>query len=250
MSTASQLMELGQAKLLEVAKSHGIDCKGMTELQIASAIEKASIKQTLKLEAEAKAELKKERESQLGVSGKKKRRPSIQDVLIQHSRKVECLFLNMEHPAADGEDGADLMFSQGQYSFHLFDNHRFVMPECLVTDDPLSQTDLQETAYQFWTGAGLPDKRARSQAISDLLQMALPRRCSYPVFEQRPDPRDSKNTINVLVRTEPRFRFQIFGTAKPDAELGELVDLDNSQALKTNEQLIAEQMARPKAKAK
>lgn len=250
MSTASQLMELGQAKLLEVAKSHGIDCKGLTELQIASAVEKHSIKQTLKLEAEAKAELRKEKEATLGVTGKKNIRPSIQDVLIKHSRKVECLFLNMEHPAADGEDGADLPFSKGQYSFHLYDNHRFVMPECIVTDDPLAQKELQEIAYKFWTGAGLPDKRARAQAIFDLLEISLPRQCSYPIFEQRPDPRDPNNTINVLTRTEPRFRFQIFGPAAKDAELGELVDLDNSQALKTNEQLIAEQMAQHKAIAK
>ena len=248
MSTASQLMELGRDKMIESAKTFGIDPKGKNDLQLAAALEKAAIKQTLKLEQEAKTELRKEKEAQLGVSGRKKRRPSIQDVAIKHSRKVVCLFLNAEHPAADGEDGADLPFTMGSYSFHLYDNHRFVMPECVVTDDPLSQTELQETLYKFWTGAGLPDKRARSQAISDLLEMSLPRRCSYPVFEERTDPRDPKNTISVMTRTEPRFRFQIFGDAPEGSEVGDMVDLDNSSSLKTNEQLIRESMAAPKGK--
>ena len=244
MSTASSLLELDHGKLVESAKSLSVATEGLTDIQLANAIEKAAIKRTLRAEREAKAELDKEYNDTLGVLGKKKRRPSIQDVAMRNSRKVIALFKNMEHPAADGEDGADLMFTCGQQSFHLYDNHRFVMPECLVTDEPMNQTELQGILQKFWEGAGLPQKRAQAQAISDLLQMSLPRRCSYPIHELRTDPRDSTRQISVLVRNEPRFFFQIFGDAPKDAELGDLADPENaSDALKSNEQLIAEGMA-------
>ena len=246
MSTSSNLLELDHDKLVKSAKSFGIATDGKTDLQLSDAIEKAAIKKTLRAEREAKAELDKEYNDTLGVLGKKKRRPSIQDVAMRHSRKVIALFKNMEHPAADGEDGADLMFTCGQKSFHLYDNHRFVMPECIVTDDPMSQTELQATLKKFWEGAGLPSKRAEAQSIFDLLQMSLPRRCSYPIHELRPDPRDSTRQVSVLVRNEPRFFFQIFGDAPTDAELGDLADPENaSDALKSDEQLIAEAMAKP-----
>jgi len=246
MSTASQLLELDHAKLVKSAESFGIATDGKSDMQLSDAIEKAAIKKTLRAEREAKAELDKEYNDTLGVLGKKKRRPSIQDVAMRNSRKVIALFKNMEHPAADGEDGADLMFTCGQQSFHLYDGHRFVMPECLVTDEPMNQTELQATLQRFWEGAGLPTKRAQSQAISDLLQLSLPRRCSYPIHELRPDPRDNTRQISVLVRNEPRFFFQIMGDAPEDAELGDLADPDNaSDALKTNEELIAQAMAKP-----
>lgn len=247
MTTSSQLLELDHGQLVASAKTFGIASDGKTDIQIADAIEKAAIKKTLRAEREAKAELDKEYNDTLGVLGKKKRRPSIQDVAMRHSRKVIALFKNMEHPAADGQDGADLPFTCGQQVFHLYDNHRFVMPECLVTDDPMGQTELQKTLQKFWEGTGMPSKRAQAQSISDLLEMSLPRRCSYPIHELRPDPRDNTRQISVLVRNEPRFFFQIIGDAPKDAELGDLADPENAgDALKSNEELIANAMAKPK----
>ena len=247
MTTSSQLLELDHGKLVASAKTFDIAVEGKTDVQLSDAIEKAAIKKTLRAEREAKAELDKEYNDTLGVLGKKKRRPSIQDVAMRNCRKVIALFKNMEHPAADGEDGADLMFTCGQQSFHLYDNHRFVMPECIVTDDPMSQSKLQGILQKFWEGTGMPSKRTEAQAISDLLQMSLPRRCTHPIHELRPDPRDNTRQISVLVRMEPRFFFQIFGDAPEGAELGDLADPENaSDALKSNETLIAEAMAKQK----
>jgi len=247
MSTASNLAEMDHDKLVKVAVGLGIATKGLSDQILIDKIEKETIKKTLRFEKEAKDELRKEQEAKLGFSGKKKRRPSPQDIAIRHSRKVIVLFRNMEHPAADGEDGADVMFTMGSYNFHLYDNHRFVMPECITTDEPLNDVELQDTLTDFWEGAGLPAKRARAQAISDLLQICLNRRCSYPVNEERPDPRNPGRFISVPIRNEPRFLFEYKGPAPKDAEVGDLADPENrSDSLKSNDELIKQALATPK----
>lgn len=239
MSTESKLLELDRPKLEKAAAGLGIDPKGLSDVVLSERIEKAAIKRTLRFEREAAEELRREREQNLGVLGKSKRRPSPQDVAIKFSRKVIVLYKNLEHPAADGEDGADWQFTMGQHSFHLYDNHRFVMPECLVTEEPLANKELLQKMIEFWVGAGLPETRAKAQAVSDLLQICLVRRCAYPIHEMRQDPRNPDRTISVLVRYEPRCQFTDMKPAPKNAVLGDIADPENqADRLKTNEEII------------
>ena len=240
MSTATELAKLSREDLTGTATKLGVKSPSKDEAVLIKQIEKQAIRNTLKMENEARAEVKKDQEKELGSTMTKSRRPTPQDICIKLGQRVIAEFKNNEHPSDEDGDGADVEFICGSYFFHLYDSHRFVLPRCMVSDNPLAEKPLLDKLTKFWITTGMSQERARKQAISDLQTISMPRRCVTPVFKHIEDPRTG-DVKQVLDRNQARFMFIIHGDAPKDAELGELMDPEDvSEADEIAEAMVME----------
>lgn len=237
-TTADVLATLNRKELEETAGKLKVDYSKLNDQQLIVAITRAAVKMQIEAENSARVELKAESAKKAGIDPNAKKRPSPQDIAIRASRKVIVEFHNQESPATDQEDGADIPFTVGTYSFHLWDGLRFVMPECLVTSRPLDDKNLMNTLTKFWISCGLPVETAKVRTVTDLVLMSLARRCVQPIFKQGKDPHTG-HVVSRRTKDVPRFRFTIIGEAPKDAVLGSVVEPDPAENM-SDEELIQE----------
>lgn len=222
-TSVSVLAQLKPEELAATAKALDVDPKKYgTSSELVSAVELAAIKKQSTLEAQARLEIKAETAKRLGIDPSKKFRPSPQDVAIANSPLKVVTYRNLESPASGGEPGADLPFTKGSYTFHLFDGHKYHLPLCLVTEEPLEQVELIATLEKFWISAGLIPKKAKAQARGDVLEISLPLRCTIPLFAEKKLP--TGEHVSEIIGTEPRFLFSIHKDSPKDAVIGEVAD--------------------------
>ena len=224
MSTTGELAKLTPENLRATAKNLGInptDFKANSDLM--SAIEIAASKKQHELEIKAKAQIRHEAALKSGVDPDAPRRKAPEDVCLDSSPLKVVHFRNLEEPAEGGEPGADIAFTKGSQGFHLYDGHWYNLPECLVTEDPLSQTELIKTVTAFWQQAGLSPKMAKQQTIAVLKSISLPLECTTPVYDQVENKRTGEVTSE-MVTTQPRFLFSIIRDSDKDAAIGTLAD--------------------------
>ena len=223
MSTATELAQLTRDELEATASKIGVKNPSKDDATLIRQIESTTIENTLKMSKEAEAAIKQQARKNLGSSDNKKNRPSPQDIVIKFSKKVIAEFKNLEHPADEEGDGADIEFISGSSFFHLYDGHRFVMPLAMVTDQPLQEKPLIKKLTQFWISTGMDPEAARHQAIQDLLTVSMPKRCATPVFKTVENAATGE-VRQVIDRYQPRFLFIIHGDAPEGARVGELMD--------------------------
>ena len=191
--------------------------------KLRDAVEKGLLKRQKRLEQEATDEANRERMQRLGAKDGRKTHPCPETVAIETSRKVYCVFVNMENPGQDGTPGADLRFSKGdKYTFHLFDGQRHVLPLCLIVSNPEAEKPLLERMTEYWSALGYQGHHATKMAKDALRQMALPVDCVAPRVETRIDPKTQMPRSFVAGHT-PRFMFTDITDAPADAEFGLVV---------------------------
>lgn len=237
-TTGDVLATLKRNELEDTAKNLKVDYAKLNDQQLIVAITRAAVKLQIEVENQARAELRAESAAKSGRNPNAKKRPSPQDVAIKNCRRVVVEFHNQESPATNQEDGADLPFTVGTYTFHLWDGLRFVMPECIVTSRPLDDKKLMTTLTKFWISCGLDIDAAKLRTVTDLVLMSLARRCVNPVFKQGKDPHTG-HVVSQRCKDIPRFRFTIIGPAQEGALLGSVVEPDPSENM-TDEELIQE----------
>lgn len=233
-TSADALAQLERNDLEATADTLKVKHQGVGDRKLIQDVIRAAHKMQLLAENAARAEVKQEAAARLGVDPNAKKRPSPQDVAIRNSRKVIVEFQNLENPATDQEDGADLPFTAGTYSFHLFDGQRHVLPECLVTYRPLEDKKLIDVLNKFWLSTGMTIEQAKARTVNDLVMMSLARRCTHPVYKENVH-EASGMVESVRVKDKPRFRFNYIGPAPDDAVLGSIVDPDPEEQMSDNE---------------
>ena len=223
MSTVTELARLSHDELLATAQKVGVKNPSKDPGTLIRQIESASIAMTLDIENETKTQKRIAAKKHLGSPESKKQRPAPQDIVVKFSKKVIAEFINMEHPSDEQGDGADIEFSAGSTSFHLYDGHRFVMPLAMVSDTPLDEKPLLKKLQAFWVSTGMDAESARHQAVQDLLTVSMPRRCVNPIMKDVTNEATGETT-QVVERYQPRFRFVIHGDAPEGAVVGSLMD--------------------------
>jgi hypothetical protein len=209
---------------------------GLGKLQEAVAL--GLRKREEKIEGQVKADAEMERRQKLGAQDRQKGHPSPETVAIEASQKVYATFLNEENPGADGELGTDVKFFKGEkYMFHLWDQQRHVLPQCLVVPSPESDTKLLDRMIQFWEGVGMTGNHATKQARSHLHQMSLLNSAVAPRTERRYNKKEDQ-MMTVIVGNTPRFRFTEIEPAPADAEYG-LVILETNDGKNTHNEPAA-----------
>lgn len=123
-----ELKEKTDEQLQELAKKFGLKFrKNSKREEIEKAIETASIRRTIEIEEQLKAERLLEVQKRLGIDPLKKFNPSPETLAIEKSKRKYYKFLNLE------EAGVDVTFRKGEkYRFHIFDARIHVLPEWVV----------------------------------------------------------------------------------------------------------------------
>jgi hypothetical protein len=204
------------------------------------AIEVALLKRHKAQELKAIAELRSESESRLGMAGGS--RPSAESVAIEASPKVYVLFNNMEHPASDGESGADVEFDKGGNHFHLWDSKVHVMPRILVVKNPDKDPALSPVAKRlrdYWSSLGIKSTEFSAAFRKSILEkenieaanaldyrvkftmksMSLPDNCNRTLWDVAKDEKTGQQ-VPVEVGVQDRFMFNVLGPAPDDEPFG------------------------------
>lgn len=197
---------------------------GLSEQKLRDIVEVGLLKRQKALESQATEEANSDRLRRLGAKGNRKTHPSPETVAIEHSKKVYCVFVNMENPGQDGNPGADLRFWKGdKYQFHLFDGQRHVMPLCVISSNPEAEAPLLERMTKYWSALGFRDEEAVKQAKGSLRETSLPCCCRAPRAETRIDPK-TQMPRTVLAGHTSRFMFTEISDAPASSEFGLVVN--------------------------
>ena len=191
-------------------------------------------KRQQKVEQQVKEDALKEKREKIGAQGHLKGHPSPETIAIEASPRVYAKFLNIENPGADGELGADVKCWKGEkYLFHLWDQQRHVLPQCLVVPNPESDATLVERMRVFWEGLGMTGNHALKQAKEHLHQMSWINSAVSPRTERRFNKKEDE-MVTVIVGHTPRFQFTEIEPAPDDSPFGlvvkETVDGENTPA--------------------
>jgi len=235
-TAADTLAQLERKDLEATAKTLEVKFTGIPDIRLIRNIIRAAQKMEILAENSARAEIKQESAAKLGIDPNAKKRPSPQDVAVRNSRKVIVEFQNIGDPATDENDGADLPFTVGTHTFHLYDGQRHVMPECLVTYKPLEDKHLIDVLEKFWASCRMTKDQAKARTIIDLVMMSLARRCTFPVYKEVVH-EASGMVESKRIKDRPRFRFNFIGPAPKDAVLGSIVDPDPEEIMSDDEMI-------------
>lgn len=123
-----ELKEKTDEQLHELAKKYGLKFrKNSRREDIEKAIETESIRKTLEIEEQLRAQRLLEVQKKFGLDPKRKPKPSPETLAIEKSKRKYYKFLNLE------EAKVDVTFRKGEkYRFHIFDSYIHVLPEWLV----------------------------------------------------------------------------------------------------------------------
>lgn len=207
--------------------------------KLREAVAAGLLKQQKKVEEEVQQQAQLEKQEKIGAAGRLKGHPSPETIAIEASRKVYAKFLNIENPGADGELGADVKFFLGEkYLFHLWDQQRHVLPECLVKSDPESDSALVERMRVYWEGLGLKGNHALKQAKTHLRRLSLVNHAVSPRTERRFNAKEDE-MVTVIVGHTPRFQFTEIEPAPADAEYGLVIIKETNSGENTLQQSAA-----------
>jgi hypothetical protein len=130
-----KLMERTDKELQELAAKYELPKVKLPltkpkRMELVEAIEKADVKMRMKVEAQARAEVGKEAEAKLkklGLSPRKKAKPSPETLAIEKSKRKYYIFRNNE------EEGVKVALQKGEkYRFELWDGRIHCLPVWLV----------------------------------------------------------------------------------------------------------------------
>lgn len=138
----------------------------------------AAIEKQKMLENIADSNVREKLSKKSGVDPMARKRDAPETIAIRASKKVVCLFENRESPPTDDGPGADVTFSVGAFDFHLHDHQLYVMPNVLVTPNPLEEQAVMDALVNFWMASWPKQKpmsrdQAEEAAINVLHSMNL-----------------------------------------------------------------------------
>lgn len=169
-------------ELRDMAKKLDLDVpSALGREKLIDAVDEALLKKQETIKALAVEEVRQKKADELKIN--KLAKPSPETLAIEKSKKVYCIFLNMESP------DSDVRFCIGEkYVFHFYHGKKHVVPEVLIS----------EKRDDAWI--------SRAQ------------RCIRPVYAKKtlPDGR----VIDAKIGDERRFIFSAIGPAPDDAPFG------------------------------